>query len=81
MIVIETTATSRYEIDEDKFWTIFGLEFEDEMGVSLEEAGDTLKRKFITQMAYEVSTYISEELDAIETYDDFEVDVTFNGWS
>ena len=75
MILIETNAVSRYEVDKDYFWTVFGEEFEDSMGVSIETAGEKLKKSFISNLTFEHLSCM-EEIGAREYYDDFNIEVT-----
>jgi hypothetical protein len=58
---------------------MYGMEFEDATGLTIESASDAAMKKFITEWAWETVPYLGDDMK--EVYDDCELEVTIDGRS
>lgn len=74
MIRVDTTATTSWEIDEEKIFVLY----EDEWNEFKEECGGRLdeidREDFIKEVLWEIVPHF-QEVGGVEVYDDYEIDV------
>lgn len=71
-MVVETTMTTRWEIDEEKLFVTYSDEWKEFLdGDSPDEE---LKKDFITETLWQIVPHF-EEVDGLEIYDNCEIDV------
>lgn len=74
MIEIETVATSKWIVEEDKFFAVYHNEWAEFMNDDIESATEEDRKDFIEETVYLISPYF-DELGAEEVYDDYEVHI------